>query len=68
MRMLTCGCLRKATALEIMSSRSAPAPEPPVSSSFAMVARRCVRWGRMRSGVAQREGFDSKGRLETAKF
>ena len=55
MRMLTCGCLRKATALEIMSSRSAPAPEPPVSSSFAMVARRCVRWGRM-GGLESRKG------------
>ena len=56
MRMLTCGCLRKATALEIMSSRSAPAPEPPVSSSFAMVARRCVRWGRMETRVESRKG------------
>ena len=57
MRMLTCGCLRKATALEIMSSRSAPAPEPPVSSSFAMVARRCVRWGReVRTRVESRKG------------
>ena len=57
MRMLTCGCLRKATALEIMSSRSAPAPDPPVSSSFAMVARRCVRWGRRgKTRVESRKG------------
>ena len=40
-RILTCGCLRKATALEIMSSRSAPEPEPPVTSSFAIGSAPC---------------------------
>lgn len=62
MRMLTCGCLRKATALEIMSSRSAPAPEPPVSSSFAMVAQALRALGK--DEVWSR----AKGRLEMAKF
>ena len=48
-RILTCGCLRKATALEIMSSRSAPEPEPPVTSSFAIGSAPCEGGRSLRS-------------------
>ena len=48
-RILTCGCLRKATALEIMSSRSAPEPEPPVTSSFVIASAPCEEGRSLRS-------------------